>query len=122
MNRQARLPRRKELAWLNELNVPGAVGQVLINGATTVLFNQGIYNATVPVQDGENRVQAQIMSSTGRPGTWRFSFPAVESFLRRSFRVIEGQAVDITEHSITFRLRGEPGEKVQFTFQAVGSE
>ena len=55
----------------------------------------------------------------GRPGTWRFDLSTL-GLLPGSLRVVAGEAAQSGSATVVFRLRGKPGERVVFTFDAGG--
>jgi hypothetical protein len=66
----------------------------------------------IPAHPGENQVEAHLLQSWGRPGSWRFTRSGPGSV-----RVLRGEVVEITEGAVTFRLQGRPGEAVAFSFR-----
>jgi hypothetical protein len=64
-----------------------------------------------------NRVEAQLVSADGRAGTWRFDLSPTARLEPGSIRVIAGSAERMTPDSVVFRLKGQPGERVAFTFR-----
>jgi len=104
------------VSWTSELTVPGARGQVVVNGAQGAFHEQGAAAHSAPVQAGANRLEAQLVSAMGRPGTWRFEIAG--AFEPGSLRVVAGDVLTITDRMVVFRLSGKPGERVVLVFQA----
>jgi hypothetical protein len=52
----------------------------------------------------------------GKAGVWRFVIPG-RGGRRGSIRVLAGDVLSIASTSITFRLKGAPGERIAFTFE-----
>jgi len=98
----------------SELSVAGGSGQVVWNGASVSYAAEGSTSQTAPVVPGANRVEAQLVSADGKPGTWRFAFAGRPV---RGLRPLSGKAEAVTPDSITFRLSGRPGERVVFVFE-----
>jgi hypothetical protein len=108
-------PRR--LSWNSELVVDGGAGQVIANGQNAVFAGRGRSSAIANGRRGDNRIEAQLVQGSGRPGTWKFEMSGTSSFQAGSLRVIAGEVAQITGDSITFRLKGTPGERVVFSFK-----
>ncbi len=107
----------RRLAWASELDVEGGAGQIIANGQSAVFAGRGRSTAVATGRRGDNRVEAQLVQGSGRPGTWKFELSGTSSFQQGSLRVIAGDVALITSDSITFRLKGTPGERVLFTFK-----
>jgi hypothetical protein len=67
-------------------------------------------------QDG-NTVEGHLTSGFTQPVFWRFDFAASENFAPGSFRVEAGVVASQATHSIVFRLSGDPGERIKFSFR-----
>ena len=78
---------------------------------------KGRSSAVATGRRGENRIEAQLVQGSGRPGTWRFELGSTASFEAGSLRVIAGEVAQITGDAVVFRLKGQPGERVVFTFR-----
>jgi hypothetical protein len=104
------------LAWRHQLDAGDAAGQVLLNGATTVAAAAGLNSAQAVGRPGENRLEGRLTRS-GKPGTWRFELGANLRLEPGSIRVLAGEAAVVTGDAIVFRLRGQAGEHVAFTFK-----
>ena len=107
----------RRLSWASELNVEGGAGQVIANGQSAVFAGRGRSNAIATGRRGDNRIEAQLVQADGRPGSWRFELSGTTSLVAGSLRLIAGEVAAITGDSITFRLKGTPGERVVFTFK-----
>jgi len=107
----------RRLAWNSELAVDGGTGQVVANGSAAVFASKGRSSAVASGRKGENRIEAQLVQGSGRPGTWRFELGPTPSFEAGSLRVIAGEVAQITGDAVVFRLKGQPGERVVFTFR-----
>ncbi len=107
----------RRLAWASDLAVDDGAGQVIANGQSAVFAGRGRSTAIASGRRGENRIEAQLVQGSGRPGTWRFELGGTSSFQAGSLRVIAGEVAQITGDSITFRLKGTPGERLVFSFK-----
>jgi hypothetical protein len=114
--RQSGTPARR-LAWNSELIVDGGAGQVVANGSASVFAGKGRSTAVATGRRGENRIEAQLVQGSGRAGTWRFELSPTASFQSGSLRVIAGEVAQITGEAIVFKLKGQPGERIVFTFR-----
>jgi hypothetical protein len=104
------------LVWTSELAVAGGRGQVVANGAEVVFPGAGRSDLTLSARRGRNGIEAVLVEGEG-PGTWRFTL-ASGGIRAGSLRVIAGEAVAVGPETLAFRLRGRPGERVAFTFEA----
>jgi hypothetical protein len=107
---------RRGMAWESDLQVEGGRLQVVVNGSAVSYTEAGRAYGMGAFVDGENRVEATLVDGRGRAGVWRFNFLASQSVAAGSLRVIAGDAVDVSGSSISFRLKGTPGERVAFVF------
>jgi uncharacterized repeat protein (TIGR02543 family) len=106
------------LAWTMLLDVPGAEGQVVFNGAQTAFAGPGVSRAGSTARNGENRVEARLQKADGQPGTWRFELQGQGSVEPGSFTVLQGEPVLVMPNTLVFRLTGRAGEAVMFSFRA----
>ena len=104
------------LAWRHQLDVGGGAGQVLLNGATTVASGPGLNSVQGLGRRGENRLEGRVTRS-GKAGTWRFELGSNLRLEPGSIRVLAGEVAVVTGDAIVFRLRGQAGEHVAFTFK-----
>ncbi len=107
--------RAARASWTSVLDVPGAAGQVILNGASLAFVRTGRSDASAELRRGDNRLEAQLVQAEGRPGTWRFELGEIE---RGSLRVVAGDVALVTADAVVFRMRGRPGERVVFAFRA----
>jgi hypothetical protein len=105
------------LTWSNQIDVPSARGQVIVNGRAASFPGVGRSMAIVEGQEGTNRIEALLVQAAGAPGTWRFEFAGESAVEPGSLSVIAGQPVEVTGDSVTFRLAGRRGERIVFTFR-----
>jgi hypothetical protein len=106
----------KALVWTSELAVAGGRGQVIANGGDALFPGPGRSELTLPARAGRNVVEAVLVEGGG-PGSWRFTL-ASGAIRPGSLRVVAGEAVAAGPETLAFRLRGRPGERLVFTFEA----
>jgi hypothetical protein len=104
------------LGWTMQLDVPNAVGQVVFNGQA-VQITHGASQAAAIARGGDNLVEAQLVESRDKAGTWRFEAQDAESLEPGSLRVLRGAVALVTPTSVVFRLTGQRGEEVAFTYR-----
>lgn len=66
---------------------------------------------------GKREVAAVIMGGRGEPGLLRLDLSATLEVVSGSLRATEGNVLTQGPRAITFRLAGQPGEIVRFTFE-----
>jgi hypothetical protein len=103
-------------AWASTLSVPDGCGQVVVDDAQAVFPGPGTEAFSAPARASAHRFEATLVGGGSRPGTWRFDLVAL-GVAPGTLRVVAGEAVLAGPSSIAFRLRGEPGERVVFTFE-----
>jgi hypothetical protein len=95
-----------------------SVGHVVLNGGRVDTTMGG---TSFPHRDqgrpGRNTIEAYPVAGAGRDGTWRFDFSATRSFVAGSFRTEMGQVVSQDTQGIVFRLSGQAGERLRFSFE-----
>jgi hypothetical protein len=64
-----------------------------------------------------NTVEGHLISGCTQPVFWRFDFAASESFAPGSFRIETGVVASQGTHYLVFRLSGDPGEPIKFSFR-----
>ena len=104
------------IGWTIQLDVPDGVGQVAINGQA-VQVTRGVSQATATARGGENLVEAQLVETRDKPGTWRFEAQEAEAIEPGSLRVLRGAVALVTPTAVVFRLTGQRGEEVAFTYR-----
>jgi PKD domain-containing protein len=101
--------------WSSDLSIDGRL-QVVVNGASPAFPGRGRGFGSARLVDGENRVEAVVVESAGKPGLWRIDLKPSEAILAGSLRVVSGEAVLVGPASATFRLSGNQGERIVFSF------
>jgi hypothetical protein len=106
----------ESMDWTMQLDVPGAVAQVVLNGQA-VRTGRGPSQATASVREGDNAISARLLEARGRPGLWRFEARDGQLLEPGSLRVAQGEIDLVTPTAVVFRLKGEPGEEVSFSYR-----
>jgi len=107
---------KESLAWSSDLDVEGGRLQLIVNGSAAQYPDVGRAYGMSAFVDGANRVEATLVDGKGKAGVWRFEFLGSQ-VADGSIRVIAGEVVGIAATSISFRLKGTPGERIAFTFE-----
>jgi len=107
---------RRGLAWESDLQVEGGRLQLVVNGSAVSYPDAGRAYGMGAFVDGTNHVEATLVDGRGKAGVWRFNFLTSQAIAAGSIRVVAGEAVAVSESSISFRLKGTPGERIAFTF------
>ena len=95
-----------------DLSLDGRL-QLVLDGAVSVAGRGRTFGVLRSRE--ESRVEATLMEAAGKPGLWRFDVAEAGGAAPSRIRVIAGEAVSLTDGSVTFRLQGKPGERVAFT-------
>jgi hypothetical protein len=106
---------RRALAWSSDLGVEGGRLQVIVNGTSASYPEAGRAYGMAALVDGPNHVEATLVDGKGKAGLWRFEFLSSQA-VAGSLRVVAGDVVTLGATSVTFRLGGNPGERIAFTF------
>ena len=107
---------RRALAWSSDVGVEGGRLQLVVNGSAASYPGVGRAYGMAAFSDGQNHVEATLVEGKGKAGMWRFEFLSSQAIAAGSIRVLAGDVVAIAGNSVTFRLRGNPGERIAFTF------
>jgi hypothetical protein len=106
--------------WQSELRGSQAQGQVIVDGTVAVFPGEGSELFTSALAPGVHRFEATLVEAardTGRGATtWRFDLAGLH-VRPGTLRVLAGQAVQAGASEVTFRLRGQSGERVVFEFE-----
>jgi len=97
--------------WVSDLSLDGRL-QIVLDGAVSVAGRGRTYGVLRSRE--ESRVEATLMEAAGKPGLWRFDLAEGGGTAPSRIRVIAGEAVSVTDGSVTFRLQGKPGERIAF--------
>jgi hypothetical protein len=99
----------------------GSTSELRVAGGAAVLNVSGVLQPVVsgtsvgPALSKEGPVRVELTLLRGAAGTWRFARGG--GWDPASLRVSVGQVLSLDRRSIVFRLKGEPGERVVFTFE-----
>jgi hypothetical protein len=102
-------------AWTSELSVPGAEGQVVLDGRAAALPGPGAAALRSTFAPGLHHVEGMLTRGSGRPGSWRFDLAGL-GVTPGSLRVLSGEATGVGPDQLAFRLGGHRGERVAFSF------
>jgi hypothetical protein len=105
---------KESMAWSSDLDVEGGRLQVIVNGSAASYPDRGRAYGMAAFVDGANRVEATLVEGKGKAGVWRFEFLGTEG---GSIHVLAGDVSTVAATSISFRLKGTPGERISFTFE-----
>jgi len=106
---------QRAFAWESDLGLEGGRLQLVVNGAAVSYVESGRAYGMNAVSEGANHVEATLVDGS-KAGQWTFNFLAAQAIAPGSIRVIAGDALAVSDNSITFRLKGTPGERIAFTF------
>jgi uncharacterized repeat protein (TIGR01451 family) len=91
-------------------------GTVRVNGVSLDSVNDGTsYRHRVRTQSETVVVEGSLQSAA--QGIWRFDMSAEARVAPGSIEALEGQVLGREPLGIVFRLTGQPGERVRFTFR-----
>jgi len=107
---------RGALAWSSDLDVEGGRLQLVVNGAAASYPGAGRAYGMAAFSDGQNHVEATLVEGRGKAGLWRFDFMSTQAIAPGSIRVAAGDVASVAATSITFHVKGIPGERIAFTF------
>jgi len=107
---------RRGLAWESDLSVEGGRLQLIVNGSAVFYPDAGRAYGMGAFVEGTNHVEATLVEGRGKAGLWRFDFMSSQAMAPGSIRVVAGDVASVAASSITFHLKGTPGERIAFTF------
>jgi hypothetical protein len=105
------------LTWNVDLDAAGAVGQVVLDGQLVIAESGRHLQQPTRSREGEVVVSGSLVRADGKPGTWRFEAQHGEAIEAGSLRVQQGEVDLLTPTAVVFRLRGEAGERVSFSYR-----
>jgi PKD repeat protein len=109
-------PGAAPLRWTSQIEARDAAGQVFLNGGHAGSQRTGRAEQAATARAEANHMEAILTEARG-PGLWRFEFPQGEPVEPGSLTPLQGEVVSVTAQSITFRLKGQAGERVAFSFR-----
>jgi hypothetical protein len=93
-------------------------GQLLVNGTpVNRTDNSAPFRHQLRGEVGENTIEGYLVSPPDREVLWKFDFTQTEDFLAGSINANQGQVMSLGPRWIIFRLNGEPGERIKFTYR-----
>jgi PKD repeat protein len=104
------------LRWTSEIEAPDAAGQSFLNGGFAGDQKTGRAELRGEARGGANHLEAVLTGARG-PGLWRFEFADGAGLEPGSLVPLQGEVVQVTTQSIVFRLKGEAGERIAFSFR-----
>jgi hypothetical protein len=105
-----------EIALDSQLTVPGATGQIVVNGSQSHFVGSAPVRVSARGQSGANRVEAVLVAGKGQPGRWRLDLAGSRTPVV-GLRIVAGQTVSVSPSEVIFSLSGRPGERIVFTFE-----
>ena len=105
------------LTWNVDLEAPGAVGQVVMDGQLLVAESGRRVQQQTRSREGEVALSGSIVRADGKAGTWRFEAQQGEAIEPGSLRVLQGDVALLTPTAVVFRVKGESGERVSFSYR-----
>jgi PKD repeat protein len=105
------------LAWSIDLDAPGGIGQAVVDGQVVVAASGQRAQQAGRSREGDVVVAATLIKADGKPGTWRFEVQPAESIEAGSLRVLQGEVALLTPTAVVFRLKGDAGERVSFSYR-----
>jgi Divergent InlB B-repeat domain len=104
----------------SSLGLARARGEVTLDGRAALTVTEGEAQVRVQVRAGDNLVEGWLKEATGR-GLWRFELAGAGPGESHALRVLAGEVASMTPNAVTFRMRGEPGERVSFVLRIAAS-
>jgi PKD repeat protein len=106
----------KTVRWTSQIDAPEGAGQTFLNGGHAGEQRSGRAEVQAEARAGSNHVEAVLTGARGA-GLWRFEFPAGQAMEPGSLLPLQGEVVSATAQAIVFRLKGQAGERVAFSFR-----
>jgi hypothetical protein len=103
-------------AWSSDLGLDGGRLQVLVNDSAIAYPEKGRSAGTTRLKSGKNRIDATVLNTAGKAGTWTIDLSGSDAIQAGSIHVLSGDVSSLAGSRVTFRLKGTPGERVSFTF------
>jgi hypothetical protein len=92
--------------------------RILIDGrvAGAVVAGQPLSVRTL-LSPGPHEIEGVVLRSPGAPGLWSLDFGGTSGFQEGSLRVVQGSVLAMGQRTITFRLSGQPEERLRLRFE-----
>ena len=100
-------------SWSSHLDVPGASGQIVVDGAVQPGSKAARARARL-LGHGRHRLEGTVIAGSSRPGVWRFELTGIRP---GSLQIEAGTVASLTAQAVAFRLEGQPGERIAFAFE-----
>jgi hypothetical protein len=94
----------RALALRSVLDVPDGRAQVVLNGETAWMFKAGASVLRGVARRGTNRLELYLVEAAA-PGTWQLEMDT-RGGRPGSWRVVAGEAISISDHTLVVRARG----------------
>lgn len=107
----------KSVTWSSSLELEGGRGRLAV-GTQASVVGRGRASGLSAARPGPSLVEAVLLAGRGA-GTWRFEMLGARP---GSLRPVAGEVLLLTADAIVFRLKGEPGERVAFAFEAAAAD
>jgi hypothetical protein len=104
----------RSIQWSSQLEAAGSAGRVSLNGSL-LASGPGKQQGAAQAKRDENRVDGEVVQGGSRAGLWRFELS--EGVAPGSVRVLAGDALEVNDAAIVFRVGGTTGERVSFVFR-----
>jgi hypothetical protein len=101
-------------AWTSQLDVPGARGQLVLDGALSAAIVPGRPHVARVPSAGRHRVEATVTRAGSAAGTWRFDLSGVRP---GSVQVLAGSVAAFATSAVVFHVEGRAGERLSFSFE-----
>jgi hypothetical protein len=106
----------RRVSWTAELSGASSA-QLVVNGTSATYARTGKSSGNAVGRAGINRMEMQLVQG-GTPGRVTFDLRSMPSFVPGSLRMVAGDVAAVTDTTITFRLKGQAGERIVFTLAA----
>jgi hypothetical protein len=104
----------RSIQWSSQLEAAGSAGRVSLNGSL-LASGPGKQQGAARAKRDDNRVDGEVVQGGSRAGLWRFELS--EGVAPGSVRVLAGDALEVSDSAVVFRIGGTTGERVSFVFR-----
>jgi hypothetical protein len=92
-------------------------GDVIVDSRLAGVDDTAPVELSVKSEPGEYVVEAVLTRSSGRKGRWRFEFRASPGIEIGGIQVEAGDLISSEPQAVSFRIRGEAGERLRFRYR-----
>ncbi len=115
-------PLRTDVAFTSHLEFPreGATvnARLSVNDSgTETRSSSAPLRHQLRARGGKNLMLGRLLTEAMGPGQWRFDFTSAPGFVPGSLQVVSGQVLALDQQSVVFRVTGESGSRVRFSFR-----